>query len=142
MHQGTHEQRRQRLESLIHRVIGRADVGSREKIDFSSRRAPTLLRQAFTRAIIQQWEGLVFKGCDQPFVSFDRTNRYIKMKKDYIRGLGDTADLAIVGGDATRKMWPSFVSASCPRRLSTLAVLPYLPSRHLTKYSSYRAVRA
>jgi DNA ligase 4 len=50
-----HEQRRQRLESLIHCVIGRADIGSREKIDFSSRRAPTLLRQAFARAIIQQW---------------------------------------------------------------------------------------
>lgn len=75
-------------------MTGRADV---EKIDFSSRRAPTLLRQAFARAIIRQWEGLVLKGCDQPFVLFDRTNRYIKMKKDYIRGLGDTADLAIVG---------------------------------------------
>jgi DNA ligase-4 len=47
-----HEQRRQRLESLIHRVIGRADVGSREKIDFSSRRVLILLRQAFARAII------------------------------------------------------------------------------------------
>jgi len=40
----------------------------------------------------------VLKGCDRPFVSVDRTNRYIKMQKDYIRGLGDTADLAIVGG--------------------------------------------
>jgi DNA ligase 4 len=64
-------------------VIGRADVGSREKIDFSSRRAPTLLQQAFARAIIQQWEGLVLKGCDQPFVSFDRTNRYQDEKRLY-----------------------------------------------------------
>ena len=98
MYKERHEQRRQRFESLIHRMIGRADVGSREMIVFSSHRALTLLRQVFTRAIIQQWEGLAFKGCDQPFVSFDRKNRHIKMKKDYIRGLGDTADLAIVGG--------------------------------------------
>ena len=30
----SYEQRRQRLESLIHQFVGRADVGSRETIDF------------------------------------------------------------------------------------------------------------
>jgi len=40
----------------------------------------------------------VLKGRDDPYFSFHRINGYIKLKKDYIVGLGDTADLAIVGG--------------------------------------------
>jgi DNA ligase-4 len=38
------------------------------------------------------------KGCDDSYFSFNRTKPFIKLKKDYIAGLGDTADFAIVGG--------------------------------------------
>jgi DNA ligase-4 len=94
----THDTRRQRLCSLVHCIPGRAAIGSRENIDFSSRHAPEQLREAFSRAIIQRWEGLVLKGRDEPYYSFSGSNRFIKLKKDYIQGLGDTADFAIVGG--------------------------------------------
>lgn len=44
----------------------------------------------------------MLKGCDDPYFFLDGT-RFIKLKKDYIAELRDTADLAIVDGrrDAT-----------------------------------------
>jgi hypothetical protein len=35
---------------------------------------------------------------DDPYFAFSGTHQHIKLKKDYITGLGDTADFAIVGG--------------------------------------------
>jgi DNA ligase-4 len=93
-----HDARREQLCSLVRCIPGRADIGSRENIDFSSRRAPEQLREAFARAITQRWEGLVLKGRDDPYYSSSGNNRFIKLKKDYIHGLGDTVDLAVVGG--------------------------------------------
>ncbi|KAI4250015.1 MAG: hypothetical protein LQ352_005437 [Teloschistes flavicans] len=57
-----------------------------------------------------QWEGLVLKPSNAPYTSLQHTTGnstsrcWIKLKKDYIPGLGDTADFAVVGAgyDATR----------------------------------------
>ncbi|KAH8727374.1 hypothetical protein GQ44DRAFT_725266 [Phaeosphaeriaceae sp. PMI808] len=94
----TYDARRQQLDSLVHCIPGRAAIGSRENINFSSRHAPEQLRGAFARAITQRWEGLVLKGRDDPYYSFSGNKRFVKLKKDYIQGLGDTVDFAIVGG--------------------------------------------
>jgi DNA ligase 4 len=67
------EQRRQRLCSLVKCIRGRVGIGSREIIDFSSRQAPTLLQEVFTQATTRRWEGLVLKGCDDPYFSLDGT---------------------------------------------------------------------
>jgi DNA ligase 4 len=104
----THNKRRQRLESLVKPTPGYAEIGTREKINFSSRRAPQQLRSAFAAAITQNWEGLVLKGCDEPYLPFNGTGRCIKLKKDYITGLGDTADFAIVGGRRDAKTEQNF----------------------------------
>jgi len=93
-----HGNRRRRLESLIRCVPGRADIASREIIDCSSPEAPRQLGKVFARAISRRWEGLVLKRSDQTYFSFNRTKPFIKLKKDYITGLGDTADFIIVGG--------------------------------------------
>jgi hypothetical protein len=53
-----HDKRRQRLNSLVEPIPGRAEIGSREKINFSSARAPEFLEQAFARAITA--------GCSEP----------------------------------------------------------------------------
>jgi len=40
----------------------------------------------------------MLKGQDNPYYLFSGNNRFIKLKKDYIWGLGDTVDFAIIGG--------------------------------------------
>jgi DNA ligase-4 len=94
----THENRHRQLCTLVDRMTGRVDVTSCKIIDFSSPNAPELLGEIFARAIVQRWEGLVLKGCDDPYFSLNSAKAFIKLKKDYIPGLGDTADFAIVGG--------------------------------------------
>lgn len=91
------EQRRSRLRSLIRRQPGQADVGYREKINFASADAKALLRRAFVKAMSRGWEGFVLKGCGDPYFSLDGSARCIKLKKDYLPGLGDVADLIVVG---------------------------------------------
>jgi DNA ligase 4 len=87
-----HDKRRQLLQSLVHCIPGQADIGTREIIDFSSYDAPKLLSEALARAIARRWEGIVLKGCNDPYFSFHGTKSFIKLKKDHIAGLGDTAD--------------------------------------------------
>ncbi|KAH7115532.1 hypothetical protein EDB81DRAFT_819664, partial [Dactylonectria macrodidyma] len=94
----THDERRRRLQSLVRRIPGRTDIGSREVIKFSSFDAAERLSETFARAITQRWEGFVLKGCDDPYFSFNGNRPFIKLKKDYIPGLGDTADFVIIGG--------------------------------------------
>jgi DNA ligase 4 len=117
-----HDNRRRRLESLIRRVPGRADIASREIIDCSSSEALRLLSKAFAQAISRRWEGLILKRSDQPYFSFNRTKPFIKLKKDYITGLGDTADFVIIGGRrdvrdeqelALGKLWWTSICVGC-----------------------------
>jgi DNA ligase 4 len=92
------EQRRSRLRSLVRRVPGQAELGYREKINFASTDAKSMIRLAFAKCISKGWEGFVLKGCDDPYFSLASSPRCIKLKKDYITGLGDMADLAVIGG--------------------------------------------
>ncbi|KAH7110965.1 hypothetical protein EDB81DRAFT_831389 [Dactylonectria macrodidyma] len=94
----THDERRRRLQSLVRRIQGWTDIGSRDVIDFSSFDAAERLSDTFAQAITQRWEGFVLKGCDDPYFSFNGSKPFIKLKKDYIPGLGDTTDFAIIGG--------------------------------------------
>lgn len=85
------DRRRTLLERLVHCIPGQADVGSRQVIRFSSTDAAESLRKALASAIAQRWEGLVLKGCHDPYPSLCQDRASIKLKKDYIPGLGDTA---------------------------------------------------
>jgi len=40
----------------------------------------------------------VLKSYDKPYFSFNRIKLFIKLKKDHIPGLGDTADLVVISG--------------------------------------------
>jgi DNA ligase-4 len=73
-------------------------------IDFSFPDAYDKLSRAFARAITQRWEGLVLKAYDGPYFSLNGSHSHIKLKKDYIPGLGDAADFAIVGGRRDAKV--------------------------------------
>lgn len=105
-----HATRRRRLQELVTCVRGRADLTKQKIIDFSSRHAPEKLQNLLAHAFAQRWEGLVLKPSDSAYFSHGRSSRslpahcWIKLKKDYIPGLGDTVDFAVVGAgfDATR----------------------------------------
>ena len=96
--QETHDKRRQRLWSIVRWIPERAEIGSREKIQFGPEHSLHLLRRIFAQAISQNWEGLVLKGCDDSYASLDRSVYQVKLKKDYIAGMGDSANFAVVGG--------------------------------------------
>ena len=99
-----HRERRLLLKNMIRVIPGRADIAEQEILDFSRPDSPYRLQRAFSKSITNRWEGYVLKGCDEPYFPIFSTGetgspgRWIKLKKDYIPGLGDTVDLAIIGG--------------------------------------------
>jgi len=102
LHQN-YEHRRERLRNLIKVIPGRADLVTSQTFDFSSRRASQQLVEALATAFAHRWEGYVMKPIDDPYVNLqsqppgDYRSCWIKMKKDKIPGLGDTADFAVIG---------------------------------------------
>ncbi|KAK5950158.1 hypothetical protein OHC33_008873 [Knufia fluminis] len=117
----SHSNRRAHLKALVTRIEGTSQLVERQIIDFKSSRASEMLREVFGVAIRRRWEGFVLKGLDDPYFSWKEGMRGIKLKKDYIAGLGDTADLCIVGGrrdprdeislQSGRLSWTSFYVA-------------------------------
>lgn len=98
-----HWARRRRLQELVSCGRGLAIVSKQKNVDFSSSGGPDRLRTLFATAITHRWEGLVIKPSDEPYFSARQTSSngplrgWIKLKKDYIPGLGDSADFAVVG---------------------------------------------
>ncbi|EEH36863.2 hypothetical protein PAAG_07281 [Paracoccidioides lutzii Pb01] len=98
----SYRERRVLLKEIVNPVKGRAVIVEQEYIDFSLPNTEEVLKAHFSRAISQCWEGLVLKGSEEPYFAIDQNEdpnigHWIKLKKDYITGLGDTADFAIVG---------------------------------------------
>lgn len=99
-----HRERRLLLKDAIRAIPGRADIAEQEIFDFSRPDSSHRLARSFAKRIAQRWEGYVLKGSDEPYFSIFSTGengsvgRWIKLKKDYVPGLGDTVDLAIIGG--------------------------------------------
>lgn len=98
-----HRLRRLLLKETVKLIPGRAGISEQEVIDFSQPDGPRRLHIAFAKCISERWEGYVLKGCDEPYFAILSSDtpkgfcRWIKLKKDYIPGLGDTADFALVG---------------------------------------------
>lgn len=98
-----HSSRRRRLEDLVTPIKGRAQLVSRKECDFSSPNGPKQLQKFLAHTFVHCWEGLVLKPSHEPYFRApgEPTGNYascwIKLKKDYIPGLGDTADFAVIG---------------------------------------------
>ncbi|KAJ5104378.1 hypothetical protein NUU61_001725 [Penicillium alfredii] len=98
-----HRQRRLLLQDTVHPIPGQAAIAEQEILDFTLPNSQHRLEVSFARAIAQRWEGYVLKGCDEPYFPIyspgvdNAFGRWIKLKKDYIPGLGDTVDLALIG---------------------------------------------
>ncbi|KAK5956428.1 hypothetical protein OHC33_003005 [Knufia fluminis] len=95
----TYRQRRQHLQKLVQPVPGRAAIGQQVVLDFTAARGTSALACEMAYALSQRWEGLVLKACGDPYIDVDgRVTQYVKAKKDYIPGLGDSVDLLVIGG--------------------------------------------
>ena len=98
-----HTSRRRLLNRVVTEIPGRAELAFQRLIDFSSSKAPEELREQYAYAIANRWEGLVLKPLDEPYFGTAKTGSnlprgcWLKLKKDYIAGLGDTADFAVIG---------------------------------------------
>ncbi|KAA8642929.1 ATP dependent DNA ligase domain protein [Aspergillus tanneri] len=99
-----HRERRLLLKDVVQVTDGRADISEQRVLDFAHSGSQARLEATFAKAVAERWEGLVLKGCEDPYFNMfsdegnDFCGRWIKFKKDYIPGLGDTVDLALIGG--------------------------------------------
>ncbi|KAJ3806554.1 hypothetical protein F5876DRAFT_49818, partial [Lentinula aff. lateritia] len=93
--------RREKLEELIIKGPGKAMLADRWLInlDEPSQNSPSTARRAlhdvFARRIAIGEEGLVLKAADSEYNEAKKP--WVKLKKDYIEGLGDTVDLVLLG---------------------------------------------
>ena len=98
-----HRKRRELLETLVSPIKGRADIVWQKHVRFDRPTGPEKLKKALALAFVQRWEGLVLKPSDESYFNLGTPvkrsfpSRWIKLKKDCIKGLGDTADFAVVG---------------------------------------------
>ena len=98
-----HTRRRKLLERLVSPVKGRADLVWQKHVRFDRPTGPEKLKKALAMAFVLRWEGLVLKPSDEPYFNLGGTvqgrfpSRWVKLKKDCIKGLGDTADFAVIG---------------------------------------------
>ncbi|KAL6235535.1 hypothetical protein BDW75DRAFT_209308 [Aspergillus navahoensis] len=101
--QKPHRERRLLLKNTVQIISGIADIADQRIIDFSRSDGQFKLETLFSKGIAERWEGFILKGCEDPYFPIlvdpgaSCEGRWIKLKKDYIPGLGDTVDLALVG---------------------------------------------
>ncbi|KPI41800.1 DNA ligase 4 [Cyphellophora attinorum] len=93
-----HEKRRSCLKDVVARIPGVSEICWRELVDFGKTRQAVLkLQNLFARSIQCGWEGFVLKRSDDPYYNWTKPPRGIKLKRDYLQQLGDSADLCIIG---------------------------------------------
>lgn len=98
-----HRERRLLLQDVVQKIPGQAAIAEQEILDFHRTDSQHRLEVTFAKAIAQRWEGCVLKASDEPYFPIYAADgdgafgRWIKLKKDYIPGLGDTMDLALIG---------------------------------------------
>lgn len=114
-----HSKRMEFLQKILpYPVVGRFEFAERVELDFvRPETALEKMRMLFAAGIVKRWEGFVLKPIDEPYLSLKdqktdgnaRTygwvggkSAWIKLKKDYIQGCGDTGDFAVVGAAADR----------------------------------------
>jgi DNA ligase-4 len=96
-------ERRRLLEKLVMPIEGKVGITWQKHVQFSKPDGPKRLKEGLAHAFVHRWEGLVLKPSDEPYFDLGRpvkgnySSRWIKLKKDCIRGLGDSADFVVVG---------------------------------------------
>ena len=123
-----YSERRDILESLISVTPGEARLSERFPIDMNGPHPSADLRTIFAQHISTHQEGLVLK-CDESRYNDNRLP-WVKLKRDYIPGYGDSLDLVILGASWDKKRayelrgkW-TFLSFDSMPWIDTLLVSP------------------
>ena len=96
------EQRKAVLSRVYKKIEGHAMSAESTLLDFGKPDSERKLMHQFAASNALRHEGLVLKPCGVPYLSAsDLPSTFcpktIKLKKDYISGLGDEADFAVIG---------------------------------------------
>ncbi|KAK9353433.1 hypothetical protein V1523DRAFT_411060 [Lipomyces doorenjongii] len=92
-----YEYRRSVLESLVSEIPGVSMLAQRQCVNLKDLDA---LKRVFNSIVNQGEEGIVVKRASGTYIGAcmgQRHQQWVKVKRDYIAGIGDTADFAIVG---------------------------------------------
>ncbi|RPA85081.1 hypothetical protein BJ508DRAFT_412221 [Ascobolus immersus RN42] len=91
------------LEELVTVIPGLCELPKRYSLDFSIGSQEMNIKnvaEIFKRGIAERYEGYVLKPYNSPYIGFGlngNRHHWVKLKKDYINGLGDTMDVCIIG---------------------------------------------
>lgn len=133
-----YSQRRALLESTIVLSPGESMIAGRTPIeleaDHDGKRAQQALEKVFAATVADYQEGLVIKAEESRY--HDYKMPWVKLKKDYIPGHGDTVDLIVVGAAwdkmRGRELRGTFISCAYPRL--GVESIPVPPSTLTTLY--------
>ncbi|KAK4047009.1 hypothetical protein OIV83_005695 [Microbotryomycetes sp. JL201] len=93
-----YHQRRARLAKLIKEIHGFSQLAHVEMIDFRRKqKGLQLLREVFAHTIAMRGEGVMVKPALSVYNDLRPNMRWIKLKKDFIPGAGDTMDVHVLG---------------------------------------------
>lgn len=56
------------------------------------------IQSFFEKAISRNEEGIIVKQADSFYVPRERSTSWLKLKADYVEGIGDTLDVLVIGG--------------------------------------------
>ncbi|GAA5959998.1 hypothetical protein JCM3765_006129 [Sporobolomyces pararoseus] len=93
-----YSERRARLESIVQPIPGFSMFAEKLIIDFDHPpSALKSLRIHFAKIITGRCEGLMLKPVSSKYNDYRQGQKWVKLKKDFIPGAGDTLDFVVVG---------------------------------------------
>ncbi|BGP40014.1 hypothetical protein JCM10450v2_003994 [Rhodotorula kratochvilovae] len=93
-----YQRRRARLDSLVRTIPGFSMLSERVIINFDHKpSALENIRIRFAHIITRRCEGLMLKSLSSTYNDPRASQRWVKLKKDFVPGAGDTLDFHVVG---------------------------------------------
>lgn len=126
------ERRELMMSSLPNRTQGKVEfaqgsVFEYDETDTDSQLSSDTLQQLLVNALDNKAEGVMIKMLESPYDPNKRSNKWIKLKKDYCSDLSDTIDMCVIGawhGNGRKAGWYSpFLMAVYDESTSTFQSL-------------------
>lgn len=90
------EYRRALLETLVVTEPNHVELTKITRVHFGQEDGSQTLKDIYAEVLVQRMEGLIIKKASSAYIPGNRSE-WLKLKKDYIEGFGDTAEFAVVG---------------------------------------------